>query len=217
MKEEKSILEVEGLRVLGRNWPDVVLREGDVGGYRLGNGEEAEGLMDAILGIAAVERGSIRWFGQKVEGMNEKQICKNLRQVMPLTIGGGLLENLPVYENILLPAVARNRRSAAKMEEKLYELVEGGIFGHGKETMGLLPYQLSEMQRCSVGFLRAMLCRPAALVVCDIFRGFDTANDEILEKWVELLRRELVETAWFLLHSQTELPAGIPLDSLQES
>lgn len=206
MKERCKYLEVRGLRCFGRGWPDADLEAGGVCRYPLGEGEDAEALMDAIFGILPLEGGSVRWFGVPLEEMGEKRICKNLRRVMPLVADGGLLANLPVCENVLLPAVVRKRRKALELEGMLYGLVEGGLFGHGKETLGLLPYQLTDLQRCSAGFLRALLCRPEVICFCDVYRVFDPVKEKILSGWLEEMRRRLPESAWLVIHSETGLP-----------
>lgn len=99
---------------------------------------------------------------------------------------GGLISNLQVWENIILPVQYHGIELAGTMEENVVSLLlQCGVADESAVSDLLLkhPEQLSLLEKRLVGFVRAMLMSPELII-------YDTLNEG-------LSRKELVRMARF--------------------
>jgi hypothetical protein len=79
---------------------------------------------------------------------------------------GGLISNLRVGENLILPAVYHSHASPEKFEAKIVEIL--AEFGYDKSAdvrlLAKLPAGLSVFERRLVSFIRAAILEPAVIV-----------------------------------------------------
>ncbi len=111
----------------------------------------------------------------------KQQVLESLLgQVKGCVVGadGGLISNLPVGENIALPAQFHGVGSDANRASRLTELTRH--FGEDGATLRTLdhahPAQLSPLQRRLAGFMRAMLMEPELMVFDSLLEGISRAN-----------------------------------------
>ncbi len=94
-----------------------------------------------------------------------------------LTADGGMLGNIKVDENLLLPLSYRGVDTEL-LETTVMELFRGcGL--NEQQTRSLLehlPHQLSPYQKRLVGFVRAVLVRPKVMVYASIWNGVSHAE-----------------------------------------
>ena len=99
---------------------------------------------------------------------------------------GGLISNLRVWENIILPVQYHGIEVAGNLEDNVAQLlVQCGLEGETavSELLLKLPDQLSLYEKRLVGFARAMLMSPELVI-------YDSMNEG-------LSRKELVRVAQF--------------------
>ncbi len=99
---------------------------------------------------------------------------------------GGLISNLRVWENLILPVQYRNIQLGGKLEDNVVDLFEKcGVRDEQSFTklMFKLPDQLSLYEKRLVSFVRAMLIMPELMVYDSLHEG--------------LSRREMEKTARF--------------------
>lgn len=86
---------------------------------------------------------------------------------------GGLIANLPVWENLVLPATYHGNVTHAELETRAQEfLAEFGISGAKFETLCLsIPGHIAQFERRLCAFVRAMLAAPRLLVLDSVFEG----------------------------------------------
>ena len=126
---------------------------------------------------------------------------------------GGLLNNIRIDENLLLPASYHGLLSDST-EQHIIELF--GLCGMNKiETQKMLvklPSQLSSFQKRLVGFVRAVLVNPRVIVYDSIWGGVSKAEIEQIRQFDEIYRRYfLVYTAIYLdydTHLNTQIHAN---------
>jgi predicted ABC-type transport system involved in lysophospholipase L1 biosynthesis ATPase subunit len=96
-----------------------------------------------------------------------------------VTADGGLLSNLRVSENLLLPASYHSNRNTAELEQCAVGLLSD--FGLDEAAIRTLaaktPSHLSGLERLLVGFVRAVLMRPSVMVYDSLWG--DLARNEI--------------------------------------
>lgn len=99
---------------------------------------------------------------------------------------GGLISNLRVWENVILPVQYHGIQVGGKLEESVISLFEKAGVRDEKNLSALLaklPDQLSLFEKRLVGFVRAMLMAPEMMVYDSLHEG--------------LSRREMEKTARF--------------------
>lgn len=99
---------------------------------------------------------------------------------------GGLISNLRVWENVILPVQYHGIEVAGKLEDNVAQLLAHCGVGDedaATELLSRLPDQLSLFEKRLVGFLRAMLMAPELII-------FDSLNEG-------LSRKELARAAVF--------------------
>jgi ABC-type lipoprotein export system ATPase subunit len=91
---------------------------------------------------------------------------------------GGLISNLPLRENIALPAEFHQIGSDADRASRMQELLPH--FGDDAKALNSLwharPAQLSLFHKRLAGFMRAMLIEPQLIVFDCLFDGISRAN-----------------------------------------
>ena len=103
-----------------------------------------------------------------------------LSQVRGCIVGpdGGLISNLPMQENVVLPAQFHAVGSDADRENRLNELMRH--FGPDAAVLQTLwharPARLSPFQKRLAGFIRAVLMEPELVVFDSLFDGISRAN-----------------------------------------
>jgi len=98
---------------------------------------------------------------------------------------GGLISNLPLLENITLPAEFHRVGSAADRESRLREVTR--LFGKDGTLLRALdvarPASLSPWQKRLAGFVRAMLMEPELIVFDSLFGGIGRADASKLREF----------------------------------
>lgn len=109
-----------------------------------------------------------------------------------LALDGGLLGNLKIDENLLLPLSYRGP-TYLPSESRVAELFErcGLDQMQTSQLLSRLPHQISPFQKRLVGFVRAILMRPEMLVFGAIWHGVSQTETQQLLKFDAILRREL--------------------------
>lgn len=169
---------------------------------------------DAATGIAPSPRGAARWFGRDLASLPPREVLATLRRMAPLSPGGGLVGNIRVAENILLPSEARgNGEGAARaLSGALASAPWSGWFPENQ--LWALPYQTGGLGRALAGVLRAWLVRPEAVVACEAGHFLEAQEREILASAISWLRAENPSCAWLFIQTESALPAGFGAHTL---
>lgn len=128
-----------------------------------------------------------------------------------LTPDGGLLGNLRIDENLLLPLSYRGPQHVPGEQHVL------DLFGRcGLDTMQVgqllnrLPHQISAYQRRLVGFVRCMLMQPTMLVYTAIWHGVTEHERQLLMGFDDILRRECPACTSLFVDYDRTLEAQLP-------
>ena len=169
---------------------------------------------DAVTGIARPPAGAARWFGRDLSALSPRQAMGVLRRMAPLAPDGGLLDNVRMAENILLPCEARGRGAAGPGElgEALARAPWDVWFPEAH--LWVLPYQASAVERALAGVLRAWLARPEAVVACDPGYHLEHGERAVLADALAWLRAEQPGCAWLFIQTESALPPGFAANTL---
>lgn len=108
---------------------------------------------------------------------------------------GGLLSNISVLENVVLPAVYHRRIARAQLAELVYEEFEacGLDRGQAEVLCGKAVPDLDEFERRLVALVRSLLMRPAVLIMERIFEGLTAREMERVGCFGEYYRRAVAD------------------------
>lgn len=188
MSEE--LLAAEGLR--GARFGPVSVRVEAGGGLvvRAAQAGALDEFVDVVTGLAPARGGRVRLCGVDPAGLAEPRLVQLLAGVGYAGDGEGLLSNLKVWENLVLPLEARGdggRHDLDALEERVVEAfaVAGLDEAWVQRSLPEVPDRLSDFERIVCGLVRCHLCG-FRLLVCDrLFDGIDGRRGQRLAALVD--------------------------------
>ncbi|MDP2167075.1 MAG: ATP-binding cassette domain-containing protein [Thermodesulfovibrionales bacterium] len=138
-----------------------------------GSNEDKALLLNAILGLQRPEGGKVFLFGKEIYSISDSDCIKLYRMVGVAPERGGLISNLKVWENIVLPLQYHTGKIPADADGKA-----AGIFkeigierSELEELTGRLPGPLPVNEKRLIGLVRAMLMEPELMIYDSLFEG----------------------------------------------
>ena len=129
------------------------------------NGAGKSTIMKTISGLVPLQRGSIVFDGERIDGLTPHKIVE--RGVIQVPEEGGTFPNLTIEENLTISCVSkRARETAAKNKELVYDMFEPLAI-----KSGLLAGSLSGGQRKMLSIGKAIMEEPDILLLDDISMG----------------------------------------------
>ncbi len=128
-----------------------------------------------ILGVIKPERGSVLLFGKNLWSIRKEEFIKLFKRVGMVLENGGLISNLKVGENIILPAWYHNGRKPQD-EFKRVSAVYARIGFHAteiKEYLSKSPGALPSHEKRIIALMRAMLMEPALMIYDALVEGLE--------------------------------------------
>ena len=141
------------------------------------------------------------------------QLVRKLGEAAPVAIvaaRGGLIGNLKVWENLVLPIAYRGEVRLDELEVRAEMLFRslGVLRERFAELCALLPDRLSEFERRLAAFVRAMLAEPEIIVYDGLFDGLTRPEIEKAARFDRLFRLHFpFRTAIFVDAEDPMLPA----------
>jgi len=169
--------------------------------------------LDIISGLAPAHGGELEWFGENALGLSDAATLKLRRQVGYATGNAGLISNLKVWENILLPQLARGLASTdeeiERLEERLVAIL--GAAGYHEEwihdNLRESPDRLTDFEKIACGLARCHLAGFRVLVGDSLFGAVDSVRAARLTALLDWLGGHQPDSGLLLLH-QGNKPDG---------
>jgi phospholipid/cholesterol/gamma-HCH transport system ATP-binding protein len=130
-------------------------------------------LLHLLLGNLPAERGEVLLFGEALGGLDEERRLALFPRLGIVWGGGGLVSNLKVWENLLLPVMYHQKKAPAACEEQVVDLlrrlgIEDALMaGYLQSLPGTLPAQVQRLLGC----VRAALMEPEVMIYESVFEG----------------------------------------------
>jgi len=137
-------------------------------------------LLKAVIGLVAVDQGSIKLFGRDVTSSKETDLFALRRQAGVLFQEGGLFDSLSVGENVEYPLMTQTNKAAGvlaavNVENRVRDALR---FVELEQTFDKFPSEISGGMRRRVGIARAIVTEPPLVLYDSPTAGLDpiTAN-----------------------------------------
>lgn len=140
--------------------------------------EHKNGMFACFAGLAAPLAGEFMLFGQSLYMLDEASRIGVFGNVGIVPEYGGLIGNLKIWENILLPAAYHHGRTAADVEPRVvafYREIDP-VQRDLRRLMGKLPDQSTVHERRVAALVRAFLLDPPVMIYDFLLAGIDRAG-----------------------------------------
>ncbi len=202
----EAVLETKG--VGGRSFPPLgfTISPGEGLIVSSASSEALDELLETVFGLADFGNGEVRLGGRSLGRGSERMLLTDLEKIGYASERGGLIGNLKVWENLILPREGRGTPvsgpSIEQIEERVIEAFAAASIGEAR-AVGLMPRvpdQLSPFERTVCALVRCHLAG-FGLLVCDrIFERLDEGRRRRLAALVDWLGERHQGSALFVLH-----------------
>jgi phospholipid/cholesterol/gamma-HCH transport system ATP-binding protein len=162
-----------------------------------GSGEGKSVMLRHLNGLLRPDRGEIVVNGERLAGLSEDAFGAIRLKVAMVFQGGALFDSLNVYQNIAYPLREHTTMSAARMRERVGELL-AMVELSGIER--LYPAQLSGGMRKRVALARAIALEPRAVLYDEPTTGLDPITTHKISMLIRSLQDRLGFTSVVVTH-----------------
>jgi branched-chain amino acid transport system ATP-binding protein len=184
----ETLLDIQGLETAYGNSQvlfglDMQLQAGTTSTLLGRNGMGKTTTVRSILGLKPARSGSIRFRGERIEGLSPDRIARMGVALVPE--GRQIFPNLTVQENLIAFAARRNASAEPWTLERIYHLFP--VLEHRARNMG---NQLSggEQQMLAIG--RALMTNPHLLILDEATEGLAPLIREDIWRCLDTLRAQ---------------------------
>lgn len=163
-------------------------------------------LLDTMLGIQKPDTGKVFIFNKEIFSIPEKELEELFKKVAVVWRYGGLLSNLTIWDNIMLPIIYHREKDPKEMEEKAIQLckIVGIDIYRGSEFSKKLSGSLSIDEKRLISFIRAFLIDPDIILYDSVFEGFDQKLVDVLLKLTHEFHTKKSGRTSVFIHSYSE-------------
>jgi urea transport system ATP-binding protein len=145
------------------------------------NGVGKTTLLKCLMGVLPVARGTVTWNGRDITRMKPHRRAAGGIAYVPQ--GRDIFARLTVEENLMMGMATLPGREAARISAEVYEL-----FPVLKEMLGRRGGDLSGGQQQQLAIARALLQRPALIILDEPTEGIQPSIIKDIERVIRLLR-----------------------------
>lgn len=162
--------------------------------------------VDLINGLAPRSGGEVLLFGSDPACLGDAARLELRKEAGYTTSGAGLISNLKVWENLVLPLHARGLASSAAEVERLEELLVEAFAVAGfdeswiRSNLGESTDRLSEFQKIICGLVRCHLAEFRLLIGDCLFGGIDSSRAAMVAEMLDWLGSRHPESGLLLVH-----------------
>jgi urea transport system ATP-binding protein len=145
------------------------------------NGVGKTTLLKCLMGVLPVARGTVTWNGRDITRMKPHRRAAGGIAYVPQ--GRDIFARLTVEENLMMGMATLSGRDATRISGEVYEL-----FPVLKEMLGRRGGDLSGGQQQQLAIARALLQRPALIILDEPTEGIQPSIIKDIERVIRLLR-----------------------------
>lgn len=172
--------------------------------------EVNEVLVLLMLGMTAPSAGSVTVLGCEVTAASPEDLYELRRRVAVVHPSGGLVSNLKVWENLILPLEYHSGLAPEEIEERGLAVLrrlryEGGLMD--------LPGPLPLYKKRLIGLGRAMLAEPELIIYDGVLNGLGEAEKSLVVETALAYHKEREGRASLFITANPETIRDIAFDS----
>jgi urea transport system ATP-binding protein len=145
------------------------------------NGVGKTTLLKCLMGVLPVARGTVTWNGRDIT--RQKPHRRAAGGIAYVPQGRDIFARLTVEENLMMGMATLSGREASRISGEVYEL-----FPVLKEMLGRRGGDLSGGQQQQLAIARALLQRPALIILDEPTEGIQPSIIKDIERVIRLLR-----------------------------
>jgi phospholipid/cholesterol/gamma-HCH transport system ATP-binding protein len=182
----------------------------------LASAETRSALVRALLGLERPRAGHALLLEHEVTACPPAQARTLLARTGVVWAGGGLVSNLQVGNNLLLPFAYHRGRPGPEVEARARALCEVLGLETSDAALGRLPAELSPTERCLAGVVRAWLTDPEVMIYEGVLDGLATDRARGVAEVVCARHCRGPTTLWLTADDRAPQPAMAALALRQE-
>ena len=172
------------------------IRKGEFVGIAGDSGSGKTTLLNLVGGMDSVSEGTIIVAGDDISSLNERQSTLFRRNKVGFIFQDyNLIQELTVYENIILPFQLKKRKIEEENIDRYLDMLKL------MDKKNAFPMQLSggEAQRAAV--LRSLLSEPDIILADEPTGNLDSKNTQVVVKLMEYFSSQMRKTILFVTHN----------------
>jgi ABC-type transporter Mla maintaining outer membrane lipid asymmetry ATPase subunit MlaF len=173
--------------------------------------ESASRIVKLFAGLERLSSGTLHVLGESMADLSDGALFELRKRIGVVMKNGGLVSNLKVWENILLPLSYHGLLSDEEAESRLTSLLER--IGFDEDT-AKLPEMLPIHARKMAGLMRAMLMQPDVMLYDALFHGVNAEVKNRMMQIVSAFHRECKGRLSIFIQHEESLPKGIKADRI---
>ena len=179
---------------------EMTLSQGDVRVVSASSMEQGQAFADSLLGLSDPLEGCVKLLGKPIYQLPGSIRLELLQDVSH--VSGGLVSNLKIWENLLLPAQFHHRVTEVEAERRLMEAIEVLDNAELWKTSRLfaLPDTLSPLASRVAGLLQAAVTRPKLIVGEFLLNDLEPGPLARLMKLLSWLKRQEPQLGFLFIH-----------------
>jgi len=165
-----------------------------------GSGVGKSVMLKMLIGLLSVDAGSIRFDGEEVANLRERQMLRVRRRIAMLFQGAALFDSVNVKENVAYGLREQLQMTEKQIDERVRESL-GYVGLDGIQDMW--PASLSGGMKKRVGLARAIAVQPEVLLYDEPTTGLDPINTDRINKLILHLKDTLSVTSIVVTHDMS--------------
>ena len=157
-------------------------------------------LLKHLVGLLRPDQGEVRFDGERIDTLPEREFTRIRRQFGFLFQMGALFDSLKVSENIEFPL----REAGIADPDERHERIREVLSMVGLEAcMSMMPADLSGGQRKRIALARSIVLRPRVVLYDEPTTGLDPIRSDVINELILKLQHELEATSIVVTHDLT--------------
>ncbi len=155
-------------------------------------------LLKTIIGLLRPSRGRVRFDGQDLARLSEKDLTQQRTRFGFLFQQAALFDSMTIAQNIAFPLRQHTRKSRDEMRQIVAaRLAEVGL---SEGVLGKKPAELSGGMRKRVGLARALALEPEIILYDEPTTGLDPIMSDVINELILSTRRQHPVTSVVVTH-----------------